>query len=746
MSVARALLAASLAALIACSPEDSPPPAQDCTVSGCPSGQSCDPATRACVEASVPCGGACPAGYVCNPSTNTCAAGTCSTATCPNGLCFSNTCHVCGANALCPAVSSACPTSQSLALALGTTTLMGSFSGGSTGLVSSSYYTVVLRLDVQQETMLSATMAVRGYSSLWTPVHEVRLLRSDCNAVVAISSGSPEAFSARYLAPGSYYLLVSGEGDAASWLVTLQASAAVQPEGNSCAAPLPFTWDGATGAVSVFGSAAGNDQATWYGCDEYSGKVYPDVIYRLDLPVASYVNLSTLSTPLTLATDCDARQSCYGNTITRSPLPAGTYYVIASTTAGGSFNVTGTIYPWATNATCATPALIDLSSGTATVTGNLQYADPGTSVACVTGDTLYSILDYELSTTAFGDQSLEVAVTRPGGGASYGVALQRACESASLVDVLACAPGQPSPATSSTLSVDVLPPGRYWLSVGDYVGPFSMTVTRGPPRYAIPANDTCAAPAQIAITSSSTYTLSGDTRGADDTVGGACGGIDPGAGNDVAFRATYLGRGWLTLRVTPSASLDAVLRVDPGCTGTPVGACANDAGQGVAEELVLPITSGSETAFWVDGAGGTAGTFTVSAQYRAASSYDTCAGVVYSSLVPGQVVPDDLRNAFADGAGACAAAGPDIFYAYLNSGNGPQDVSFTVQPNGFDAALRVLSSCEVSTCPALVNSAGSGGAETTTPVRVASGARVFVQVTTVDGSAPGAFTVSVTAN
>lgn len=745
MSVARALLAASLAALIACSPDD-PPPAQDCTVSGCPAGQSCDPATRACVEASVPCGGACPSGYVCNPSTNTCAAGTCSTATCPNGLCFSNTCHVCGANALCPAVSSACPTSQSLALALGTTTLMGSFSGGSTGLVSSSYYTVVLRLDVQQETMLSATMAVRGYSSLWTPVHEVRLLRSDCNAVVAISSGSPEAFSARYLAPGSYYLLVSGEGDAASWLVTLQASAAVQPEGNSCAAPLPFTWDGATGAVSVFGSAAGNDQATWYGCDEYSGKVYPDVIYRLDLPVASYVNLSTMSTPLTLATDCDARQSCYGNTITRSPLPAGTYYVIASTTAGGSFNVTGTIYPWATNATCATPAPIDLSSGTATVTGNLQYADPGTSVACVTGDSLYSILDYELSTTAFGDQSLEVAVTRPGGGASYGVALQRACESASLADVLACAPGQPSPATSSTLSVDVLPPGRYWLSVGDYLGPFSMTVTRGPPRYTPQANDTCATPALMDTVSGSNTSLTGDTRGADDTVGGACGAAEPGAGNDVAFRATHWSRGWLTLRVTPSPSFDAVLRVDPGCTGTPTGPCANAAGPGVAEELVLPITSGSETAFWVDGAGGTAGTFTVTAQFQGVSAYDLCGGALGQSLVAGQPTWDSLGHAFADGAGACAAPGPDLFYWYENSGNGPQDVSFTVQPDGFDVALRLLSSCADTTCPALVNAAGSGGAETTATIRVASRARAYVQITTPDGSPGGWFTVTATAN
>jgi hypothetical protein len=760
MSIARALLAASLAALTACSPAKTPPlPGADCTTAGCPAGQACNPDTRRCVGTTAACGAGCPTGSFCNPVTNACTAGTCSTTTCPGGTCFSNACRVCGADMLCPAASSACGTAPTLTLAMGTTPLMGSFGGLPTGLVSSSYRTAVLRLEVQQETMLAASMAVRGISSLWTPDHEVRLVRSDCDSDVAISSGSPQAFSARYLAPGTYFLLVSGgDVDAVSWLVTLQASAATQPAGNTCAAPLPFTWDAATGAVSVHGTTVGNDQASWYGCDAWSGGVYPDVIYRLDLPVASYVNLSaTYVTPsatyptyanlaLARATDCGGEQTCWSGPLVKSPLAAGSYDLIVTAGAapGHAFDITGSILPWATNGTCATAAPIDLSSGTATVTGNLQYADAGTSVACVQGATTYAILDYALSTSGLGDQSLDVEVIRPGGGASYGVVLQRACESTSLADVVACDHGEYSGATSSTLSVDVLPAGDYSLSVGDYLGPFSMTVTRGPPRYTIPANDTCAAPQTIAISSSSPYAFSGDTRGADDTVGGACGGTDPGAGKDVAYHAAFTSPGWLTVRVSPSAGFDPVLRADAGCTGAPSGACANAFGPGQPEELVIPVrSSGGGAAFWVDGAGGTSGTFTGTAQLRYASSDDVCANVAWS-MDPGYAYPDDLRDAWADGAGACAAAGPDVFYAYQNTGSGA-NVSFTVQPNAFDAQLRVLgSSCAVATCPALVDAAGPGGAETTPTVRLGRNEWAYVQVTT--AGAGGAFTITANLN
>jgi hypothetical protein len=71
-------------------------------------------------------------------------------------------------------------------------------------------------------------------------------------------------------------------------------------------------------------------------------------------------------------------------------------------------------------------------------------------------------------------------------------------------------------------------------------------------------------------------------------------------------------------------------------------------------------------------------------------------------------------------------------------------VSFTVQPNGFDVALRALGSCAEVVCPALIDAAGPGGAETTPAVRVPSGARAFVQITT--AGAGGTFTVTANVN
>jgi hypothetical protein len=102
----------------------------------------------------------------------------------------------------------------------------------------------------------------------------------------------------------------------------------------------------------------------------------------------------------------------------------------------------------------------------------------------------------------------------------------------------------------------------------------------------------------------------------------------------------------------------------------------------------------------------------------------------------------DLTDAFADATGGCAAARPDLWYAFTNTATsgGPVSVAFTVQPSGFDAVVRVLTDCAQATCPAPTDAGGSGVAETTSAFTVARGSSVWVQVT--GNGAGGPFTIA----
>lgn len=613
---------------------------------------------------------------------------------------------------------------------------------------SSLGFAGVLRFVVTGETLLTGWITAKGGFG-WSPDVALVILRDDCDQVVGRSAAvdGKDVLPERYLAPGTYYAVVTGDYGARSYLGSLTARPAVPAAGQSCSAPIPLTWDAASGQVAIHGDTTGLHEWTRDACQDWNSEEYPQLVYRLDLPARSFVKLSGRPATLNIGTDCWAKLACYAGEIDygslggKLPLDAGTYYVIARTQPpGAAFDLTGTILPWPTNESCQAASPIDLSSGTASIWGDTRYAT-GTQVACTSSSTVESRLVYAISTEGLGDRSLDVdldVVYQPGSGQhAPSVVLQRACESSSAADVIACAPQSWSLLTSQ-LGVDVLSPGQYWLSVGDAAGPFDLTVTLGAPRYPLQPNDTCAAPTRLDLSlAPRTTTVSGDTRGAADSVAGACGGAEPGVGNDVVYEVVTGSRGRLDLRLTPAAGLDGVLRLGASCAA-PVTACVSGAGANGAEDLGVKL-QGSPTFVWVDGAAGTAGTFALSATYTPPPSNDICANAPFDATALGTPRTGDLRDAYPDATGACAAGEADLWYAYTNPSNSPQGVTFTIQPNGFDAVVRVVSDangCATATCPSPVDSAGVGVAETTPSVSVKGGGTVLVQVTSKGGGGP----------
>jgi hypothetical protein len=606
-----------------------------------------------------------------------------------------------------------------------------------------------LRFVVTEETLLTGWIVAKGMFGYSSDV-ELVIVRDDCAQIVARSAAGSgkDVLPERYVAPGTYYAVVTGDYGAISYLASLTTRPAAPELGKSCSAPLPLTWNATTGEVLVHGDATGLHEWTRDACQDTNSEEYPQLVYQLDLPTRSYVNLSGVS--LNIATGCWAQFACYSTGIDygslggKPPLDAGTYYVVAKTQPPGTaFDITGTIHPWPTNETCQAASPIDLSSGTASIWGDTRYISAGTPVACTSSSTVGSQLVYAISTEDLGDQSLDVnlGVVYQAGSNQLGhsIVLQRACESTAASDVVACDP-RSWPYTTSHLAVDILPPGQYWLSVGDEAGPFTMTVKRGPPRYPVQSNDTCASPrtVDLAALGSHTTVVSGDTRAADDSISGACGGADPGVGKDVVCEVVTGTRGRLDLQLTPAAGLDGVLRLGSSCAAPP-DACANAAGANGAEALGVKL-QGSPTFVWIDGAAGTAGPFTLQATYTPAPYNDVCVNAPYDApLAPGTPRTGDLRDAYPDAIAACAAGEADLWYAYTNSGNSPQNVTFTVQPNGFDAVVRVVSDangCATATCPIPVDSPGIGVAEATSPVSVKGGGTVLVQVTSNGAGGP----------
>ena len=243
--------------------------------------------------------------------------------------------------------------------------------------------------------------------------------------------------------------------------------------------------------------------------------------------------------------------------------------------------------------------------------------------------------------------------------------------------------------------------GDYWLVLDNYDGTSNgaqlveASLTDVP---TAPANDSCASPTPLSF-SNRVATVTGDTTGADNsstsvTDGGAstpsCSASARTSGQDVVYSFTIPSGPNQTVTATATGATGYY----PVLTAKALGQCATPdfaAELGCHSELsapgslVLTNLAPGPYVLWVDGAIGTAGSFTLTvslADYVSPPANDTCLGPVsVLSGLSSQTLTGDTRASQDDyGAGECAPlSGPDQTYQFT-----------TTQPRRFSARLTPL--------------------------------------------------------
>ena len=241
-----------------------------------------------------------------------------------------------------------------------------------------------------------------------------------------------------------------------------------------------------------------------------------------------------------------------------------------------------------------------------------------------------------------------------------------------------------------------LPEGVYQVQVAK-AGHFTMRATLGPP-IAVPANDTCAAPAELSLSGNAFGPISGDTRGATSDMDYACGyGTQyDRPGRDVVYHLAVPGRGRLTTTLTPlDSSFDPTLQLGSTCTGYDVG-CGKTAVAGAAETASGRVST--DAYLWVDSENQTEGPFELSGSFTPAPANDLCANA--TPIANGASVTGTISTAFFDST-ACSSTSSNVnlFYTYTAPSNGT--VTVTLTPSGFDGQLvRLVGGCGATSCAA----------------------------------------------
>lgn len=569
----------------------------------------------------------------------------------------------------------------------------------------------------------------------------VLALRSDC-AGADVRCDAPSTGSAALnttLAPGTWYLFVEsahGTPGQVRVTLTLQDPSTVPPN-DLCADAAALAVDGVTvnGAV-LTGSTdlAGNDGApTCSATASSSGK---DLAWRLTLAAQSDLSVtarplpgSTLHPVVSIRTDCaDAglELACQTSTAASSltaaltAQPAGDYVVQLDSADGtsGDFQLEVTAIPVLSNDGCASPELLVFDAGVATALGDTTWATNGT----LSGDSAPGCSDsarvsghdlvYRLTLTQ--PQDVHLLLTPTGNGTYEPVLSVRAapCVDGSRSNERACtSPVQHAPAEATLRNQ---PAGELFVwvdSAEDTSGPFQLEARLEPPTPP-PANDGCASPEVLELTSG-VASFSGSTaQAANDNAPGdlspTCNVTAKQTGKDVVYTFTLAqpqdvqisvlplsGSGFFpTVYVRRSACGSQLLSDELFCGTSLTG----------VQTTLTRLPAGTYFLF-VDGAGGTSGDFTGTVTVTAptpAPPNDDCAGAQALSFVndvatvTGSLVAASNSNTPSDNAPACGSSflprryGRDLVYSYTLTAT--RDVELRLLPTGdYQPAIYVRS-------------------------------------------------------
>lgn len=451
------------------------------------------------------------------------------------------------------------------------------------------------------------------------------------------------------LDPGTYWLIVDGDGDESSapthgeYTLTAKLLPPLALATNDrCSGALPLVLP-ALGTTVVKGdtfSALGDSTSACGG----SG---PDVVYAYTLTKPRYVEAritpdvssgfipaaylrstceSELSSELVA---CNAASSSGGaSVIAVGNLAAGTYFLwvdgLLQTRGSFVLEVTTKEPLWPPfNDTCATPKPLQPNLGAVAVSGTTLGANDDRFTCEVpygapSPDVVYSLAVPVQSSLSVDVQANQGSTLRPI------INLSTACASSPTTE-LVCTWGDPSAPNRVVHTRGSIPPGTYYVWVdGDYTssGAFTLKAELGPP-VPPPANDGCASALPLPAAGGQ---ATGDTRSAGDSSHGTCAQWQGGSG-EISGDVVYT----FTLATTRSVALQAMADATDGKLFRPVlyvrgpgsGTCASQdladqrgcavaAQIGGTASLSLPNLPAGTYSVWVDGAGKTTGKFVLS--------------------------------------------------------------------------------------------------------------------------------------
>lgn len=708
----------------------------------CENGNVCSPgyvcaAHLRCV-ASCGNGGTCPGSApICDPVLGGC--GTCTdSAQCPSGeSCVEGICGVAPPGDLCGSAIPVDLSSGSALLDVG----LGLFDAS----VNNGEFDAFLKVEVPADGRLKVTLTApvnpnpRQYAAVPT------VFTGTCAHRGAIPALDADPWD-YIVAAGTVYVQVRLAARDTHVRVRLDFTPAPIAPGTSCFAPIPVTLDSNLSAQIDGGPLTGRRSSAGDGCVAGNPRGW-STAYAFELPVRAGIEaVATTNAPgegppaLALqGTDCFTPQALAcddanppsGESLLAThhmPLDPGRYYLLA----GGAppnpapYHIDLKATPWPTNDRCDQAVQLPQTSDHLDLKVDLTFAR---ALGCgCQGSKPYTGQYFVLSTVGRGARSLKVDV-------ASGVAridVQTGCDicGSSANQTVACGDG------GAPIWIPDLPAGRYIIHVTGPSQPCDLKVDLGPP-HPPPANEDCSAPAAVDV-SSGKATITGDTRGATDTLAECSNPSGYYGGPDVVYAVEAPGPGRLGVVLTPDdPTVDAALRLETPCSDSfSSGVCINDGGPGAAERLSRVIASFPQY-LWVDETGGIGGPFIANLTYTPAPADDTCGTATAISV--GATVTGDLTGASST-SGLCASAAgePDAWYAFVAAATGTTTV--TLAPTGFDGILSAGEACR-GTCLGSADAAGSGQPETLA-LQTVSGQRYLVRVAAHAGGY-GPFTLSV---
>lgn len=649
---------------------------------------------------------------------------------------------------------------------------------------------LVWYFDLAAPQVVTAT-ATASVGSALKPAVYIRQLCSGTNASDsystvgcgrdATSSGTASATS-QLLVPGRYFVWIDGNSakadsaTAGAFTLTLDASDPAQFPPNDRCGRAQFLQFNATGTATLTG-------ATTVGAlDDYqstcsAGTAYPysrggDLAYSFELTERSTVNItvkpptgSTLIPSVYVRSDCDkqedlacAASNAVGKVATTSvfDLAPGFYYVIvdaANSSSGlnnGTFDLTVSAGPAPADGRCDShPVPIDLTSGSATVQGDLTFATPKYSSSSCTKS---NGRDLVYTFTLAADKIMTISASATGWSPTTYVRTN--CSAASS-EVICSATG--------TLAANRLKAGTYYLFVdGDRyssnsnwdtagsLGPFTLTITTSDP--VIPANDECRAAETLTLDQNGYAKKSGNTTYAwNDTAGGCESSSNPMTGPDMVYELTLASERSVTLKVTRTgtSTLSPAVYMRPACERTTGEVLCTPKPNSPPSSITVQKAAVPAGTYYVivDGFSGTYGAFDLEVTTGPSVPNDTCENPTELTFIGDTAtVTGTTVNASNYTTGTCdTSASPDAVYFFTLGRDAKVTINATAASGStISPTLYVRENCDAKLSQIAGACAKGTSSTTTLVVPILAPGTYYLWVDSAGTNISGAFTLTVT--